>query len=200
MNNFNLPNILTMTRVFGSLCIWPILVYESHTWIWVMWVALVYGFFCLTDFLDGHLARKWNQCTTLGECMDPIADKAIVMLTIAALLKSHDFSDVTVAAMMVVLFREILISGMREYLAKIGKAIPVIWASKVKTALQMVGLGLMVVGDALDVLLPPNPYNEVTVHWMGESLFILGSLLGAFTAFKYSKTFIAALARTETSR
>ena len=195
----NVPNGLTMTRCIGSLFIWPALAIEAHTWMWVACITLAFIFLCATDYFDGFFARRWNQCTKLGECMDPVADKVLVVLTIVALLKYHDLSILTVAAMVVVLFREIIISGVREYLGQVGETLPTIWAAKVKTGVQMTGLGFMVVGGALDALVPLYPNYNLTVHIMGESIFIIGAGLGFHSAWQYSRRALSILARLELS-
>lgn len=196
---FNIPNGLTMTRCVGSLCILPALAIEVYTWMWVVWITLAFSFLCATDYFDGFLARRWNQCTSFGKCMDPIADKLLVVLTIVALLKYHNLSVLTIAVMVVVLFREIVISGVREYLGQVGETLPTIWAAKAKTTVQMIGLGFLVVGDALDALLLLSEY-PVTVRVIGESIFIAGALLGFHSAWRYSRRTLAILTRTELSR
>ena len=107
-----------------------------------------------TDFFDGYFADKLDQHTALGECLDPVGDKLIVVLTIAILFKYHDLAVFTVAAGLSVLYRETIISGVRDFLGQNGESMPSIWSAKVKTAVQMVGIGFMVVGNAFDALLP----------------------------------------------
>ena len=196
----NVPNGLTMARLVGSLCIWPILAIETHTWVWVMSVTLAFVFLCATDYFDGFLARRWHQRTTFGECLDPIADKVLVVLTIVALLKYHNLSGITVIAMVFVLFRETIVSGVREYLGQVGRTIPTLWTAKLKTGVQMTGLGFMVVGNALDTLLPLFSDYLVNVHMMGESIFIVGALLGFYSAVRYSEILLVALAHIEPVR
>ena len=196
---FNIPNGLTMTRCVGSLCIWPMLAYEEPSWMWVTPVSLTFIFLCATDYFDGYFARRWNQHTVFGERLDPIADKVLVVLTIVVLLKYHDFAVLTRGAMALVLLREITVSGVREYLRRIGETMPTIRAAKVKTGFQMTGLGFMVVGDALDALLLLSEY-PVTVRVIGESIFIIGALLGFHSAWRSFKLPLALLTRTKLSR
>ena len=191
---FNIPNGLTMTRMFGSLGIFPVLAFEQDTWAWVLFATVAFTFLCATDFLDGFLARRWDQCTPFGECLDPIADKLLVLLTIVALLKYHNISYVTMIAMVLVIFREISVNGFRTYLAqKTEETIPSPLGAKVKTFVQMVGLGLMLVGEALNTPFS-LPFNYVvTVHTIGEAFFVVGATLGVFGAFKYAKVLSKAL-------
>ena len=138
---FNLPNLITIFRLMAAILIglWP-----SPLWNLVLF-TLAAG----TDWLDGVLARRWNQTTKLGAMLDPIADKALVMIALIALALGPigDALGVVLGAMAtVIIFREVLIAGMREFLGDARNEIKVTQLAKWKTALQMVGIGLVFLG------------------------------------------------------
>ena len=138
---FNLPNLITIFRLMAAILIglWP-----SPLWNLVLF-TLAAG----TDWLDGVLARRWNQTTKLGAMLDPIADKALVMIALIALALGPigDALGVVLGAMAtVIIFREVLIAGMREFLGDARNEIKVTQLAKWKTALQMVGIGLLFLG------------------------------------------------------
>lgn len=148
----NLPNILTLSRI----AILPVLIglfYFDD--IWAPWVALgVYIIAAMTDFLDGYLARSWNETSTFGQFLDPISDKIFVSCLLLALVAFDRLEGVWLVPAIVIFVREFLISGLREFLAPKNITLPVSRLAKWKTALQMTALGFLVVGDAGNVLVP----------------------------------------------
>ena len=139
--NWSLPNILTYARVAavplvaGSL-FWP---HEP----WARWTALaIFVAAAVTDFFDGYLARAWSQQSSLGRMLDPIADKLLVSAVILMLAANQTISGVTLWAAIIILCREILVSGLREYLAELRVPMPVTAVAKWKTTAQLVALGV----------------------------------------------------------
>ena len=151
--SWSLPNILTYIRcaavpVVAGLLFWP-------TETVARWSALVlFVAAAITDFFDGYLARAWSQQSSLGRMLDPIADKLIVSAVILMLAADHTIVGTTLWAAIVILCREILVSGLREYLAELRVPVPVTRVAKWKTTVQMVALGFLIAGPAGESLLP----------------------------------------------
>ncbi len=149
----NLPNILTLSRIFAI----PLLAY--FLW-WPGWEAgylLAFGLYCamgITDYFDGYLARTSGTVSKLGIFLDPIADKimvAAVILVIAAqgVLRGPYVGDAHVIAGLIILMREIAVSGLREFLGPLQVSVPVSKLAKWKTTFQMISLGSLILGQGL---------------------------------------------------
>ncbi len=149
----SLPNLLTLSRIF----VIPALI---GTFFFVEgaagnWLSL--GLFAaagITDFLDGYLARQWGIQTRLGRFLDPVADKLLVVAVILLLIAFDRIAGWTVLAAIVIVFRDILGSGLREFLAEIRVGMPVSALAKWKTTVQILALGFLLAGEAGDALLP----------------------------------------------
>ncbi|HET8791859.1 MAG TPA: CDP-diacylglycerol--glycerol-3-phosphate 3-phosphatidyltransferase [Modicisalibacter sp.] len=138
----NIPNILTLARiVFIPLLV--ILFYLPYEWSMPL-TAVLFGLAALTDWLDGYLARLWDQSTPFGAFLDPVADKVMVAVALALLIERFDSAWLTLPAL-VIIGREIVISALREWMAEMGKRgnVAVSWVGKVKTTLQMIALLLL---------------------------------------------------------
>ncbi len=141
-----LPNLLTFSRIL----IIPVLVALLYTTApWASWLALaVFVAAALTDWLDGFFARRRRQVSPLGRFLDPIADKLLVAAVVVMLVASGRVTGLVVLPALVILCREILVSGLREYLAEIQVEMPVSRLAKWKTAFQMGALALLILGEA----------------------------------------------------
>jgi cardiolipin synthase len=150
---WTLPNLLTLSRIVAV----PVLV--ALLW-WPQWEAgygaafAVYCLMALTDYFDGYVARAQGTVSKLGVFLDPIADKimvAAVILVLAAqgVMRGPYVGDMHVIAGLVILIREIAVSGLREFLGGIQVSIPVSKLAKWKTTLQLVSLGALILGGAL---------------------------------------------------
>ena len=106
-----------------------------------------------TDYLDGKLARSMNQESKLGSLLDPIADKIIVTVALVLLIHNGTISDISLYAAMIIISREILVSGLREFLAKLQVSLPVSSLAKVKTTLQMISISILLAGEPGNKLL-----------------------------------------------
>lgn len=174
---FSLPNLLTYFRVLAV----PIVVgclfwYEDGT---MRWVALfIFAVAAITDFFDGWLARLWSQQSSLGRMLDPIADKLLVASCLLMLVADHTIQGLWIWAAIIILCREILVSGLREYLAELRVSVPVSTVAKWKTALQLFSLGFLVVGPAGEEVLPH------TVE-IGLWLLLIAALLTLYTGYDY---------------
>ena len=121
------------------------------------WTA--FGLFtaaAITDFFDGYLARAWSQQSALGQMLDPIADKLLVAAMLFMLVSDRTIVGISVVAAIVILCREVLVSGLREFLADLKVSIPVSKVAKWKTTAQLLALGFLIVGPAGDKVLPPQ--------------------------------------------
>ena len=130
--NWNLPNLLTYGRVAAVPVVVALLFWPNDAW--ARWSALaVYTAAAITDFLDGYLARAWSQQSSLGRMLDPIADKLLVAAVLLTLAADRTIVGAALVAAIVILCREILVSGLREYLAELRVRLPVTAVAKWKT-------------------------------------------------------------------
>ena len=177
---FKIPNILTI----GSIIIVPIFVFS-------FFLPGLYGdliplsLFVLasfTDYLDGLLARLFKEESKLGEMLDPIADKILVAAALILLVMDETIKNYEVIAAIIILTREILVSGLREYLAKISVAIPVTSLTKLKTFLQMLSIAILLTGESGNKIINFQDYNAQTI---GIILLWLSAFLTIYTAYDY---------------
>ena len=137
-----------------------------------------------TDFLDGLLARLYKEESKLGELLDPIADKIIVATALVLLVMNDTIKNYEVIAAIIILTREILISGLREFLAKGKIKLPVSNLAKLKTVLQMVSIGLLLSGETGNKIISFQDYNAQTI---GIILLWLSAVLTLFTGYEYMR-------------
>ena len=169
----NLPNILTFSRIIAIPILVCLLLFVPEPV--GSWLAFsVYIFACTTDFFDGYLARAWHQQSAFGRFLDPIADKLLIAGVLLALVGIDRFQGISVLPAAVILCREIVVSGLREFLAEIRVGMPVSNLAKWKTGIQMVTLGFLLVGQN-----GPNfgPFNtlEIGIYglWIAASLTVI---------------------------
>ncbi|MBZ0216339.1 MAG: CDP-diacylglycerol--glycerol-3-phosphate 3-phosphatidyltransferase, partial [Fimbriimonadaceae bacterium] len=180
----NLPNILTYTRIVAVPALVGCFFLEGDV---ANWSALmVFVFASITDFLDGYLARIWHQQSSLGRMLDPIADKLLVSSALLMLVADGTIASWSIWAAVVILCREILVSGLREFLAELQVSVPVTRLAKWKTAGQMVALGFLLAGQAGDKILPYNTDIGIGFLW-------LSALLTLYTGFDYFRAGIGHL-------
>jgi cardiolipin synthase (CMP-forming) len=132
----------------------------------------------VTDILDGYLARSWGQQSSFGRMLDPIADKLLVSACLLMLAADGTIRGWSLWAAIVILCREILVSGLREYLAELRVSVPVTKLAKWKTSLQLVAVGFLLAGDAGDLIVP-------LVTPVGLTLLWLSALLTLYTGWDY---------------
>ena len=135
-----------------------------------------------TDYLDGLLARLFKKESKLGELLDPIADKILVSAALILLVMNGTIKNYEVIAAIIILTREILISGLREFLAKISVTMPVNSLSKLKTFLQMLSIAILLTGDSGNKIINFQDYNAQTI---GIILLWLSAFLTVYTAYDY---------------
>jgi CDP-diacylglycerol--glycerol-3-phosphate 3-phosphatidyltransferase/cardiolipin synthase len=177
--NWNLPNLLTYGRVVAVPLVVAFLFWPAEPW--ARWSALaIYAAAAITDFFDGYLARAWSQQSSLGRMLDPIADKLLVAAVLLALAADRTIAGPSLWAAIVILCREILVSGLREYLAELRVPVPVTAVAKWKTGVQMVALGFLIAGPAGDVLFPYATEIGVGLLWVA-------AILTFYTGWDYMK-------------
>ncbi|HZL58856.1 MAG TPA: CDP-diacylglycerol--glycerol-3-phosphate 3-phosphatidyltransferase [Stellaceae bacterium] len=125
----------------------------------------------LTDWLDGRLARLWEQQSEIGRFLDPMADKLLVATTLFMLAVFDRFSTSAIVPALVILMREILVSGLREHLARLRVSMPVSKLAKWKTLIQMVAIGVLLVGDSGPAIIPVQIIGEVLL-WIAAGLTV----------------------------
>jgi len=176
MRPLSLPNILT----YGRIAAIPVFVLVFHMWGDVgRWLSLfVFVAASVTDWLDGYLARVWQQQSALGRMLDPIADKLLVGVTLLMLVSDTTIGGWSLIAAMIILSREILVSGLREFLAEVRVRVPVSLLAKWKTMMQMVALGFLICGPAGDEFFPYISYIGLLLLWVS-------ALLTIYTGYDY---------------
>ena len=137
-----------------------------------------------TDFLDGLLARMYKEESKLGELLDPIADKIIVATALILLVMDGTIKNYEVIAAIIILTREILISGLREFLAKVQVTMPVSSLAKFKTFIQMFAIATLLTGESGNKLINFGDYNA---HSIGIVLLWLAAFLTLYTGYDYVK-------------
>ncbi len=178
----SLPNLLTLSRILAV----PILVF-------LLWrplpidYAVTFVLYCIvgiTDYFDGYLARAQGQISRLGQFLDPIADKIMIAAVIVMLLASRRangeppiIQDLHVIPALIILLREIIVSGLREFLAEVRVGVPVSALAKWKTTLQLVALGALILGGAV----PGQPW----VHLVGLASLWAAAALTLVTGYDY---------------
>jgi cardiolipin synthase len=178
-----LPNLLTYARIAAVPVVVGLLYWQSIAGgpLWLRWVALVIFIAAgVTDFLDGYFARVWEQFSSLGRMLDPIADKLLVSSCLLMLSAEETIRGWTLLAAVVILCREILVSGLREYLAELRVSVPVTRLAKWKTTAQMVAIGFLVAGEAADRIVP-------VVSEIGIVLLWASAVVTLYTGYDYMR-------------
>lgn len=141
----NLPNVLTVSRIVAIPVVLGFIMLGGPLGNWLAFSFYTYA--CITDFFDGYLARAWHQQSAFGRFLDPIADKLLVAGVLFMLVGVESISAVHILPAAVILCREILVSGLREFLAEAQVGMPVSLLAKWKTTIQMLALGFLIVGN-----------------------------------------------------
>jgi CDP-diacylglycerol--glycerol-3-phosphate 3-phosphatidyltransferase len=171
----HLPNILTFGRIFAIPLIVAVFFIPAD---WARWVAAgLFAAAAISDYLDGYLARAHGADSPLGKLMDPIADKMLVAATLFLLVAFGDVPGWHAIAAILILLREILISGLREFLAGMGASgVPVSYLAKWKTTIQLGALAILILAPALAV---------AWVWTVGIVLLWLSAVLTLITGWDY---------------
>ena len=174
----NLPNILTYGRIAAVPALVACFYFDGLA---ARWVALaIFITAAVTDFFDGYLARLWSQQSSLGRMLDPIADKLLVAATLLMLASDSTIWGVHLVAAVIILCREVLVSGLREFLAELRVSVPVSELAKWKTTIQLVAIGFLIAGPAGDKVFEYTTNIGLTGLWAA-------AILTLYTGFDYFK-------------
>ena len=185
-----LPNILTLSRIAVIPLVIMTFYIDSPT---ARWTAC--GLFVLaavTDFFDGYLARRANQVSSFGIFLDPIADKLLVAAVLLMLVGFDRISIWSLVPALIILLRELLVSGLREFLAGVSVSLPVTKLAKWKTGFQLTSLPVLLVGTAAPDWLPAQP--------IGEVLLWAAAILTLITGYDYVRAGVAHMAAQDRER
>ena len=174
----NLSNILTLSRILVIPIIVAFIYLKSPVYGWA-----AFFLFCLasiTDYFDGYIARIRNEVSNLGTFLDPIADKLLVSSVILILTSKDVITDWETIPALIILLREIAVSGLREYLAGIKVSVPVTKISKLKTALQLIALGILILSESSS--------SFILILFIGKIALWSAALLTLYTGYDYLKS------------
>ena len=175
----SLPNILTYGRLVAVPAVVGLLFWPED--LWSRWFALaIFVAAAITDYLDGYFARAYAQQSALGRMLDPIADKLLVAACLLMLVSDGTIRQSALWAAIVILCREILVSGLREFLAELKVSVPVSRVAKWKTTLQLVAVGFLIAGPAGEMVLP----GTIAI---GTGLLWIAAVLTIYTGWDYLK-------------
>jgi len=172
----SLPNILTYGRILAV----PLLVacfFVPGTTFRLIALGLFIAA-AVTDFFDGYLARAWHQQSALGRMLDPIADKLLVAACLMMLTADGTIRDWSMLAALIILAREILVSGLREFLAELRVSVPVSNLAKWKTTLQLIAIGVLLGAPAVEARLPGITLLGIVLLW-------IAAILTLYTGYDY---------------
>ncbi|MDO5606394.1 MAG: CDP-diacylglycerol--glycerol-3-phosphate 3-phosphatidyltransferase [Paracoccus sp. (in: a-proteobacteria)] len=198
---WTVPNILTIMRLIAAPAV-PLMFLYFHR-PWADWAALIlFLLAAITDWFDGYLARAWNQQTRFGAAMDPIADKAMVVIALVVITGYSGMNPWLILPVTVILFREVFVSGLRESLGENATKLAVTRIAKWKTTMQMVAIAVLFLGTGLafvehgrppllgEAALPGNASWAGIATGVGLVLIWVAAALTAWTGWDY---FIKAL-------
>lgn len=174
----NISNLLTLLRILVIPVI-VLCIYMNNPF--YSWVALI--LFCvasITDYFDGYIARIRNEVTNFGTFLDPIADKLLVSAVILILTSKEVIADWETIPALIILLREIAVSGLREYLAKIKVSVPVSRISKIKTSLQLIALAFLILSESGITIIP--------ILLIGKMALWIAGILTLYTGYDYLKS------------
>ncbi|ABC23021.1 CDP-diacylglycerol--glycerol-3-phosphate 3-phosphatidyltransferase [Rhodospirillum rubrum] len=170
-----LPNILTLLRILIIPLVVVLFYVDGEGYRWAN--CALFAVAAITDFFDGWLARRSNQVSRLGRFLDPIADKLLVAAVLMLLVGFGRMSPWSYPAAVVILMREILVSGLREFLAEIRVGMPVTKLAKWKTTVQLIALPVLIVGD--------TPLIPLPITLIGEGLLWVAAVMTIITGYDY---------------
>jgi len=181
-----LPNTITVFRIllvpfFAAAFAWP----------GDMGRLVAFGLFCLagiSDAFDGFLARKLNAGSEFGRMLDPIADKILVGVALMMLVADGAFDGWKLVPALIILSREILVSGLREFLAGVSISVPVTRIAKAKTVVQMIAIGAMILGPIADKIVPGALAFAYIALWVAAALTVATGYVYFRAGLAYTRT------------
>jgi len=195
----SLPNILTYGRILAVPAIVACYMPGSYAGRWLALAIFIAA--SVTDFLDGYLARLWHQQSAIGRMLDPIADKLLVATTLILLASDNTVGEWSLIAAIIILVREVAVSGLREFLAGVRVSVPVSRLAKWKTTMQMVALGFLIAGPAGDKLFSAVNVmgGEIgVISYVGLLLLWVSALVTLYTGYDYFRAGIKHIMSEET--
>ncbi len=185
----NLPNMLTLFRIAVIPGLVALFYLDSPLGNWL--ACGLFTIAAITDFLDGYIARATRQQSVLGRFLDPVADKLLVSAALLMMVGFGHIKGLVILPAVVILCREIMVSGLREFLAGLRVGVPVSALAKLKTGLQMVAIGVLIVGDAGPAAIP--------VRLIGETGLWIAAALTLVTGYDYLRASIRHIERASAS-
>jgi CDP-diacylglycerol---glycerol-3-phosphate 3-phosphatidyltransferase len=164
----SLPNLLTYGRLLTVPVVAGLIIWGGDAARWTA-LALFIGA-AITDFFDGYLARRWAQQSALGRMLDPIADKVLVAAVLLVLAADRTIDGAHLWAGIIILSREVLVSGLREFLAELRVSVPVTKVAKWKTTVQLIAIGFLIAGPAGDKIVPYVSEFGLFCLWIAAAL------------------------------
>ena len=180
----NIPNILTLSRIAVIPLVMVLFYMQTKVSLWSALALFTLG--GITDFFDGYLARRWNMMSAFGRFLDPIADKLLVASMLIVLAAFDRLENLWTIPAVIIMMREMLIAGLREFLGPHRIILPVSRLAKWKTTSQMVSMGFLIMGGHGDVLVP----HTMLIGHIGITI---AAILTVVTGWDYMKKGIAAI-------
>jgi cardiolipin synthase (CMP-forming) len=165
---WNVPNLLTYGRIIAVPIVATLLMWGDNRSRWIALAIFIVA--AITDFLDGYLARKWQQQSALGRMLDPIADKVLVSVVLLVLASNEILNGGHLWAAIIILAREVLVSGLREFLGELRVSVPVTKIAKWKTTAQLLAIGFLIAGPAGDKIIPHTSQVGFAFLWVAAAL------------------------------
>jgi cardiolipin synthase len=185
-----LPNLLTLSRIIAIPLVVATFYMATPLGAWLG--CGIFSLAAITDWLDGRLARLWEQQSDLGRFLDPVADKLLVATTLFMLAAYDRLSTMSILPALVILTREIMVSGLREHLAGLRVGMPVSKLAKWKTFIQMLAIGFLLVGNAGPAI--------IHVRAIGEFLLWVAAVLTVKTGYDYLRAGLSHMNRPAPQR
>ena len=179
-NTLNLPNLITYGRILAVPAVAGLIAFadvaDTSSFWW--WALLIFAAAGISDYFDGLFARWYNEQSELGRMLDPIADKLLVGVVLLILVGKQIITGWSICAAVIILSREILVSGLREYLAGLAVKMHVTWLAKWKTAAQLVALGALIAGPIAGPAWPSLQLCGLVLLWVS-------ALITGYTGYEY---------------
>ncbi|PIB26146.1 CDP-diacylglycerol--glycerol-3-phosphate 3-phosphatidyltransferase [Amylibacter kogurei] len=194
--NWNIPNILTLLRLLAAPGVAIMFLYFTRPW--ADWFALVlFVSAAVTDFFDGYLARKWNQESNFGRMMDPIADKAMVVIALMVLVALYSLNPWILLPATLIVFREVFVSGLREFLGADAEKLQVTKLAKWKTTAQMIAIAVLFAKGVfehyyigLTIGMDDDMVNDILSGKIDDELGLVNMQLGSEISFSIGRVLL----------
>lgn len=175
---FNIPNLLSLYRIVTVPIIMLLFFIDGAVITWIN--VFIFAIACITDFLDGVIARKTGQITVLGKFLDATSDKILIGGVLLILICFDRITGVWMIPALIIFVREIFISGLREFLGQYNISVPVSWMGKWKATVQMIASGFLMAGEYGQSVVP----NSVAI---GKTILLIATVLTMLSAWDYLK-------------